>query len=63
MSEIKTTGDYFTSTVDENHLEEVQKDLLSNSELIAYHHDPESGTIDIIVNLTNIGETELRYIQ
>ena len=62
MSEIKTTGDYFTSTVDEKHLEEVQQDLLSNSELIAYHHDSERGVIDVIVNLENMGEY-LRYIQ
>jgi len=62
MSEIKTTGDYFTSTVDEKHLEEVQKDLLSNSELIGYSHNKENGTIDIIVNLENMGE-HLRYIQ
>jgi len=62
MSEIKTTGDYFTSTVDEKHLEEVQQDLLSNSELIGYSYNKENGTIDIIVNLENMGE-HLRYIQ
>jgi len=62
MSEIKTTGDYYTTTVDSTHLQEIQKDLLSDTELIAYSINSD-GDIDVLIDLQDIEpEVNLRYL-
>jgi len=61
MSEIKTTGDYYTTTVDSSNLEEIQKSLLSDTEIIAYSVNSD-GNIDVLIDLEGFEQEYLRYI-
>ena len=62
MSEIKTTGDYYTTTVDSGNLQEIQEDLLSDTEIIAYSINSD-GDIDVLIDLEGFEpEVNLRYL-
>ena len=59
---IVSTDSYFTSTVNDSHLEEIKEALKSDKELIGYSHDELSGTVTVIVDLGDIGDDKLDYI-
>jgi hypothetical protein len=62
MSQIRTNDDYFTSKVDDSHLDSVYRDYkLGDTELIGYQHNPEEGTVTCIIDISQI-DTNLRYI-
>jgi len=62
MSELFTTGEYYSTTVDSTHLQEIQEDLLSESELIAYSINSD-GDIDVLIDLDEFEpEVNLRYL-
>ena len=61
MSEIITTGEYYSTTVDSSNLEEIQKDLLSDTEIIAYSVNSD-GDIDVLIDLEGFEQEYLRYI-
>ena len=59
---ILTTDSYFTSTVDDSHLDEIKEDLKESNELIGYSHNDLEGTVTVIVDVSEFGEdTDLRY--
>ena len=59
---IVTTDSYFTSTVDDSHLDEIKEALKSDKELIGYSHNDLEGTVTVIVDISEFEEdTDLRY--
>jgi hypothetical protein len=59
---IISTDNYFSSTVDDTHLEEIKEDLHGDSPLIGYSHNDLEGTVTVIVDISEFGEdTDLRY--
>lgn len=60
MTEIKTTDRFFTSEVDDKHLEEIVEDLHADNELVGFQ-PREDGTVLVLLDLAEI-QTELSYI-
>ena len=60
---METASGYLNSTVSDEHLEEIKQDLQTPSnELVGYYHNPESGKISVILDLTNLNASSRRYI-
>ena len=59
---IVTTDSYYTSTVDDRHLDEIKEDLKESNELIGYSHNDLEGTVTVIVDISEFEQdTDLRY--
>jgi len=62
MTNITTTDEFFSSTVDDSHLPEIREELHEDSPLVAYSHNELEGTVTVIVDVSQFGEdTDLRY--
>jgi hypothetical protein len=62
MTEITTTEGFYTSTLDDSKLDDVKEALKSDNELIGYSHDELSGSLTVILDLSDIAEGKLDYI-
>lgn len=60
--ELQVANGYVSATVSDESLREIQRDLKESNELVAYRHNPDQGTVECVLDLSQIS-TNLTYIQ